>query len=112
MQLQDVGVERLDHAGQQRVVGVDGERDDPRPAARFVPSARAAARPMLRGLLGKTTKPTMSAPAASAASSAAGVERPQILTRGVIAASFGQTARAVKGATSFAHGEKVARSAG
>ena len=45
------------------------------------PSARAASTPRLRGDGGKNTKPTMSAPASSATSSASGVFRPQILTR-------------------------------
>src|SRR5271166_697155 len=54
---------------------------------------------MWRGLLGKNTKPAMSAPAASAASRVGAVERPQILTMGVIAASFDQSAAPVKGAS-------------
>ena len=51
-----------------------------RPATR-APSALAVSRPMFRGLGGKNTKPTMSAPASSAASRDSGVESPQILTR-------------------------------
>ena len=43
------------------------------------PSTRAASKPIWRGDGGKNTKPTMSAPASSAASSASGVVRPQIL---------------------------------
>src|SRR5262252_4946742 len=43
------------------------------------PSARAASKPRWRGDGGKNTKPTASAPASSAASSASGVLRPQIL---------------------------------
>src|SRR3954452_11340173 len=46
------------------------------------PSARACANEMFRGLGGKNTKPTISAPASSATSSVPGVERPQILTTG------------------------------
>src|SRR5262245_29579224 len=43
------------------------------------PSARAASTSTWRGEAAKKTKPTMSAPASSAASSASGVVRPQIL---------------------------------
>src|SRR5262245_15630411 len=43
------------------------------------PSARAASKSTWRGEAAKNTKPTMSAPASSAASSASGVVRPQIL---------------------------------
>ena len=60
-----------------------------RPCTRC-PSARAASSARLRGLGGKNTKPTMSAPDSSATSSASGVFRPQILTingmAGVLAA--------------------------
>src|SRR5471032_2583193 len=49
-----------------------------RPCAR-APKARAASSPRLRGLGAKNTKPTRSAPDSSAASSASGVFRPQIL---------------------------------
>ena len=52
------------------------------------PSARAVAQSIWRGLLEKNTNPTMSAPASSAASRVAAVERPQILTTGVIARFF------------------------
>src|SRR3954468_15212651 len=45
------------------------------------PRVRAASMPRLRGDGGKNTKPTISAPASSAASSASGVFRPQILTK-------------------------------
>ncbi len=48
-------------------------------------SSRAVWNEMLRGLGGKNTKPTMSAPASSATSSVSGVESPQILTSVVIA---------------------------
>ena len=59
------------------------------------PSARACCiADIARAPLGKTRSPTMFAPAASAASRVAGVERPQILTMGVIAASFDQSAAA------------------
>ena len=67
-----------------------------RPRA-LCPSARACPQSTWRGLFGKNTKPTMSAPASSAASRVAAVERPQILTIGAIAASFGQDGAAVKG---------------
>jgi hypothetical protein len=43
----------------------------------------------------------MVAPAISAASKVAGVERPQILTIGVIAASFDQSVSPVKGVGSW-----------
>ena len=49
------------------------------------PSARAASGARLRGDGAKNTKPTRSAPPSSAASSASGVDRPQILTSRVIA---------------------------
>ena len=78
-------------------------RRAPRSAPGRGPARRARApprNPTWRGLLGKKTKPTMSAPAFSAASRVLAVERPQILTIGVIAASFGQSAPAVKGAAS------------
>ena len=94
MQLQDVGRERGDDAVERLIVGVDAQRGDLRPAARLRAERRAPdRRPTWRGLLAKNTKPTMSAPAASAASSVAAVERPQILTVGAIGASFGQTRR-------------------
>ena len=54
------------------VVGIDRERDLAGAAARAAPSARAASSPRWRGDGGKNTKPTMSAPASSAASSASG----------------------------------------
>src|SRR6185295_3269564 len=47
----------------------------------WFPSSRAAWSDTLRGLRAKNMKPTMSAPASSAASSVSGVERPQILTK-------------------------------
>src|ERR1700734_2942788 len=52
------------------------------------PSAPAVAQSMWRGLFEKNTNPTMSAPASSAASSVGAVERPQILTVGVIGRFF------------------------
>src|SRR3954447_13655393 len=48
-------------------------------------SSRAVWNEMFRGLEGKNTKPTASAPASSATSSVSGVESPQILTKVVIA---------------------------
>src|SRR5262245_14817118 len=50
------------------------------------PSMRAASSPRFRGDGGKNTKPTMSAPASSAASRASGVFNPQILTRSAMVA--------------------------
>ena len=74
------GSQRFDHRIEQRVVGID--RRAPLLAhARHAPaSACAVSKPTWRGDGGKNTKPTMSAPASSATSSASGVERPQILT--------------------------------
>ena len=57
-----------------------------RPATRRL-SRAAASKATCRGLLSKNTKPTMSAPAASAASRLASVDRPQILTRSFITSS-------------------------
>src|SRR5579871_858033 len=65
-----------------------------RPRAR-APSARAVAQSTWRGLFGKKTNPTMSAPASRAASRVAGVERPQILTMGVIPALLSAKAPAL-----------------
>ena len=67
---------------------IEQRRRRHRPRARPSSRARAPARrarapprtPRLRGDGGKNTKPTMSAPASSATSSASGVFRPQILT--------------------------------
>ena len=81
VQLQHVGLERLDDGG---AASHRRHRPSARPCRRGrAPARPARARPSsarLRGLGGKNTKPTMSAPASSAASSASGVFRPQILT--------------------------------
>ena len=97
MQLQDVGRERLDDRGEHGVVGVDAERDDPRPSARLrAERARRLEADMARAL-GEEDEADHVRAGRERGFKGRGVERPQILTIGVIRASFGQSARAVKG---------------
>jgi len=81
VQLEHVGLQGADDLFQARIVGIHDERDCLGASLTRRPRARAASSEILRGLGGKNTKPTTSAPAASATSRVSGVERPQILTK-------------------------------
>ena len=79
VQLQVVGLGRGDDRGKRLVVGVDAQCDDFRTLAGA--SGEITRRSRIRrsaGFFSKNTKPTMSAPASSAAAKVGTVERPQI----------------------------------
>ena len=97
MQLEDVGRQGLDDALERVVVGVDAERAIcARPRACRAERARRLEADMAWALREKDEADDVRA-SVKRGFERRGVERPQILTIGVIAASFGQSARAVKG---------------
>ena len=81
MQLKELRIERGDRRRERCVVGIDRQQNLARLARGPRPRLAACSKEMCLGLLSKKTKPTMSAPCASAASSPASVARPQILIR-------------------------------
>ena len=89
--------ERRRRCAKRLVVGVDAERDDLGPARASRPSARAVGQSNGAGSSGKTRSRPCPRRRRARRPGSPGVERPQILTIGVIAASFGQTAAVSKG---------------
>ena len=79
VKLQHIRIQRVDAGFEPLIVGIDRQRYFLRPAAHALPEHSRDLETQCRGDGGKNTKPTMSAPASSATSSAAGVERPHIL---------------------------------